>query len=354
MITDDPVPQVIELGYTPREAVFLSLVGQFSGFFLGRQFSEFAMRERGGILKRFISDAQRREHLEVLRYGPRGHVYHLKSKFIYRVLGYEDSQNRRLKGDDEIKTRLMILDYALQNDTRMLLSSAQEKIEFFRDRFGISTADLPSTVYVNTRAPGGPAERYFADRFPISVTSNESRIEKVEFTYFDNGYSTIKPFRRFLTEYKSLLIALGTFHLVYIAGSKRNFSIAGEFFERTFAQTEDGCRSDLLPFGAEHLLRFFQSRQRWDNSSPEFSPEDLRYLKEGEKSYRRPEHDSLHFAWTKGRFAFERQLKLLGLQKQLSASFQTHLLARTYPVFGCHLEQNSVWPVPSVVPPVVP
>src|SRR5262249_19066787 len=161
--------------------------------------------------------------------------------------------------------------------TSKLLSSVQEKLAFFRDLLGVSETELPLTTYVNSCASAESAARYFADRFPICVTSNANRVEKVEFTYFDNGYSTIKPFPRYLSSYKPLLIALGSFRLIYIADSKRNFDIAGDVFQRTFAQTEDGCRSELLPFGAEHLLRFFEARQLWDNNSPEFSPEDLKY-----------------------------------------------------------------------------
>jgi hypothetical protein len=333
----DPIHRLIEHGYTPREAAFLYLVGRFSGFFIGRQFTEFIDRERGAILNRFVSMAQAREHLEVLRCGPRAHVYHLKSRSVYRLLGCEDSQNRRLKGDAEIKTRLMILDYVLESPGRKLLSSEREKLAVLRDKLEIPEAELPATLYANTRVVGQMAVRYFADRFPIAVDCSGDA-SAIEFTYFDNGTCTIKPFRRYLVDYKPLLIALGTFHMVYVADSKQNFAAATDAFNKTFAQAVDASTCELLPFGVDHLLAFFSASQRWDNNSPDFSPQDLRYLKEGERLYTRAEHDELHFAWPSGRAAFVQRMKSLGLQKQIKATFESYLLARNYPIFGWRTE----------------
>jgi len=335
----DPTPELMRLGYTPREAAFLYLAGRFSGFFVGRQYTEFVCRERGAILQQFVRKAQNRNHIEILHCGPGGHVYHLKSMLIYRILGFEDSQNRRLKGDDEIKTRLMVLDYILEHSGRQFASSEREKVTFFRDALRLCEVDLPATTYANTRVRGEMAIRYFADRFPIALAEgkkNSSRI--VEFTYFDNGARSTKPFHRHLYTYKPILVALGTFHLVYVADTERNFVAAAELFKKTFAQADDGCNRQLLPFGADHLVHFFAARERWDSNSPEFSPEDLKFLKEGEKVYLRPQHNRLHSAWKGCRAAFEQEMNSLGLRKDIKASFQTHLLPAIYPIFGSRYE----------------
>lgn len=330
----DPTPHLLERGYTPREAAFLFLVARLSGFFVGRQFTEFIRRERGAIFNRFLREAQKQDHIQVLRCGSTGYLYHLKSKLIYRLIGCEDSQNRRLKGDDQIKIRLMVLDYVLENSEHEFLTAEQEKVAAFRDSFGVAEEELPASPFVNTRAPHEIAVRYFADRFPIALSSRADQFETAVFTYFDHGASTTKPFRRYLYNYKALFRALGAFHLIFVADVERNFIAAAEIFNRTFARSHDGSNSGLLPFGVDHLGRFFSARQRWDNNSPAFSPEDLKYLKEGERVYRSAEHEKLHLAWSRGRAAFDGQLKVLGLQKEVNGSFKTYLLRRVYPILG--------------------
>ena len=47
----DPVPDLMQLGYTPREAAFLYLAGTSSGFFLARQYARFVQRRPGALIQ---------------------------------------------------------------------------------------------------------------------------------------------------------------------------------------------------------------------------------------------------------------------------------------------------------------
>jgi len=107
----DPIPFIEELGYTPRESTFLYAVGTHSGYFLRRQFDAYIGRVKGAISQHFLRKAERRGHIRALDYGQNRKVFHLSWKPIYRLLGDEDSQHRRVKGDLQVKIRLMILDY---------------------------------------------------------------------------------------------------------------------------------------------------------------------------------------------------------------------------------------------------
>jgi len=102
----DPIPFIEELGYTPREATFLYAVGMHSGYFLRRQFDGYIGRVKGAISQHFLNKAERRGHIRALDYGQNRKVFHLYWKPIYRLLGDEDSQHRRVKGDLQVKIRL--------------------------------------------------------------------------------------------------------------------------------------------------------------------------------------------------------------------------------------------------------
>ena len=235
----DPIPDLVRLGYTWREAAFLYLVGVNSGFFLVRQYCVFANRKLGAIVQRFTNKGSALGHLRSLGYGQRRHVYHLHSRTLHRIFGNEESPIRHAKGDHEIKTRLMVLDYVLSHREEPYLTLEQEKIEFFLNRLKVPEDVLPSITF----ATGSSAVRYFPDRFPIYFRTTAPGRTLLRFPYFDVGTSTIKPFRRFLERYKSLLEELGTFEMVYVAESPRNFPAAEKAFSQLFPKT-----SKLLPF----------------------------------------------------------------------------------------------------------
>jgi hypothetical protein len=323
----NPIPDLVRLGYTWREAAFLYLVGVNSGFFLYRQYCDFMNRKLGALAQRLVEKGTAHGHIEVLDFGQRRHVYHLKSRTLYRLFGNEDSQSRRAKGDHEIKTRLMVLDYVLGNREEPCLTLDEEKIDFFCNRLKLAQETLPSTTFAGRK--GSPAVRYFPDRFPIYFRAAASGHTEVRFAYFDNGASTVRPFVRFLERHRVLIEQLGTFELVYVADSALNLLAAERGFYRTFPKT-----SRLLPFGLEHLTRFLEAQALWDKNDPKFTQQDLEVLKDGERVYTLPEHDQLQLAWAKGRKAFHTQLARLGEKQVVQGRFATHILEGVYPIFG--------------------
>jgi hypothetical protein len=328
-MTYDPIPDLVGLGYTWREAAFLYLVGRTSGVFLGRQYSRFLQRKPGALILQFVERAERLGHVAVLEYGQRRHVYHLKSRTVYRILGDEESQNRRAKGDHEIKTRLMVLDYILERLPEAFLCDAIEKATFFQESLGISKAHLPSSAFPSRR---GTVLIPFADRYPIYIESSLRDRRPIQFTYFDHGTCTVKPFIRHLEKYQPLLECLTRFELTYIAVSPRNVAAAETVFNRHYPDTT--IDSDLLPNGRDHLLKFFKTQCLWDRNDPTFSPEHLMILREGEKVYVRREHEQLKAAWLSSAEEFDTTLMRICGKSRPQGRFTTFILDQTYPVFG--------------------
>ena len=327
MTNFDPIPAIEQLGYTPREAAFIYLVGRNSGYFLARQFNWFLRRKKGALSQGFVDKLRERDHASAIDYGQTRFVYHLKSKSIYRLLGIENSQNRRVKGDHEIRLRLMILDYLMERIDSRILSTEAEKVEFFLSQDGLTTADLPGTVFQPSTMNGEPTARYFIERYPIIVRSDH-----IEFTYFDEGEFTTKSFVGYLNRYRTLMTKLPALKLIYLALNASNFASAGREFQHFCGQPEDN--NGLLPYGAEHLERFLHAQQLWDTNSPDFRPEHLAVLREGERIYTRPEHKQLRDAGPAGSASFAQRLGQLTGANGGKRIFMTSLLEQQYPIFG--------------------
>jgi hypothetical protein len=331
----DPIADLERLGYTPREAAFLYLVGRNSGYFLRRQFVQFANGSLGALPQHFVSKALNKDHISALDYGQRRHVYHLNSRTIYRILQMEDCPNRRAKGDHQIATRLLIVDYVLERLKEQWLSTEQEKVDFFTTETGLNRDCLPHSLARTSNGSTETVARYFSDRFPIAVSqADEESAWCVRFTYFDEGACTVKAFNKFLSTYQQLLENLDAFELDYVSFSSRNFVAAEKSFRTRFLSAGSTVTSKLLPFGCDHLIRFFAAEDRWDRNDSRFSQADLAILREGEKSYVSPEHELLRSAWHCGRSEFESELRSLGEVRQPKTVFKPCIVQQSYPLFG--------------------
>jgi hypothetical protein len=333
MAMHDPVPDLMQLGYTPREAAFLYLAGASSGFFLARQYARFAQRRPGALIQQLIEKGQAYGHLIALDCGQRRHVYHLCSRTIYRLIGDEESQNRRVKGDQEIKTKLMVLDYVLDHLGKRFLCSTREKVSFFQDTMDLSKGSLLLANSPGLLDPRPAVDRLFQDRFPILISkTDDPKRPNLTFTYFDHGTCTIKPFVRQLRVYQPLFDELCEFQLEYVALSSRNFEAAEQAFCRLFSS--DGETTDLLPLGRDHFIRFIEAQDLFERNDRRFSHADLVVLREGEEVYRRPEHDYLYKVWRRNTKEFAAELlKLCGI-RLTQGRLSLHLLHESYPVVG--------------------
>ncbi|MGC2160705.1 MAG: hypothetical protein WA634_02240 [Silvibacterium sp.] len=226
-MTADPIAGLESLGYTQREAAFLYFVAVHSGYFVRRQFDYFTDRNKGALVMRFLEKARRAKHIESLDYRQGWQVYHLYSRTIYRLFGNPESQLRRRKGDGQVRTHLMALDYVLENDGHHYLESYEERLRFFSDDRSISPQ-------LFTDDDGRLLPQLAA--FPISITDRSRAAHSpVRFAFIDEGLATVEKFIRFLAVADSLLRAVGNFEVVYIAASDFNFADARDTFWGRFS-----------------------------------------------------------------------------------------------------------------------
>jgi hypothetical protein len=322
----DPIPELQKLGYTEREAAFLYLVGVHSGYFLRRQFLAFVEREDGAMVQRFLQKTMAFGHVFPMEYAVGRHIYHLKSKLVYRLLGQEDSQNRRLKGDREIKARLMQVDYLIDHFGEKFLDKAADKVAFFQEKLNVKTESLPKASY---RRHGTPC--YFPDRFPIAVSDKPSQTAPlVTLVFLDDGLRSLSAFVRWLEQYAPLLNALQLAEVVYTSDNSRNFEGAEREFLRRFPPNSV---TSELPMGLEHFLNWLRIRTRYDREEGRFSLDELRILKEGEPAYTSLEKQAMLAGWKLGsvresklRERFEREMRQI--------SIRGYLLEHDYPVWS--------------------
>ena len=238
-MTVDPIVAIESLGYSEREASFLYLVAVHSGYFLRRQFDYFIDRNKGSIAMRFLEKARIAGHIQLLDTAHRRQVYHLFYKPIYRLIGAPDSQNRRVKGDAEVRARLMKLDYVFENDHERYLESDVEKLEYFARTRGIE-----SQSFTNESGNLLPEIQYVLISLVDRTTPATSL---VRFIFVDEGMLTTSKFERVLAAMSEMLRAVGYFELIYVATSDHNFPQAAALFRKEFLVDSEQRQQLLNP-----------------------------------------------------------------------------------------------------------
>jgi hypothetical protein len=317
----DPIASLESIGYLEREASFLYLVAVHSGYFLARQFCQFVQRERGALPTRFLEKASRLHHIHIIKCGRGRHIYHLTSKPVYEALGRRDSQNRRIKGDAHIKSRLMVLDFILAHLGANLLEDSASKLDFFTTQCGVSKELLPHSYAGQLM--------YFSDGFPVLVTGSGIP----QFTFFDEGQVTATRFERFLKQYQPLFEALGEFELIYLADTEASSARAQATFNRFLPADRLRGVTRLTPLGIEHFIEYLAASQRYDARGGVTSARDLEVLREGEHLYTSLEHRALQAAWNNQSTSADR-IRQRFLQKSLRATFTVVVLPYSYPIYS--------------------
>jgi hypothetical protein len=321
----DPIPELQKLGYTEREAAFLYLVGIHSGYFLRRQYLSFIDREDGAMVQRFLEKSIGLDHTRPIEYAAGRHIYHLKSKLIYRILGQEDSQNRRTKGDRQIKARLMQVDYLLDHFGEQFLETSDQKVRFFEDTLEIPTDSLPQAQYPNAGSPV-----YFPDRFPVCVEQERGQsAPSVSLVFIDDGLRSISAFVRFLEQYAQLLAALHRAEVIYTSDNSRNFDEAEHQFLRRFPPSSI---TKEFPRGLDHFLSYLkiEAELARHGSIPSAM---VKVLDEGRELYTELEHRALKITWEMGN-TNERKIRALFEPEMKQVSIRSCLLAHDYPVWS--------------------
>jgi hypothetical protein len=288
------IEALTQLGYVAREAEFLYIVAVHSGFFVQRQFIQYAgVAGRGPItdfLRKAIQSKHVREHLP-----ERGSqkVYQLFSRNLYASIEKEHSRNRRTGRYgllDKASVKLLSLDFVLANLKERYLEEEVVKVEYFTAKRQISKVTLPAKVFHGQN--GSPTHRYFVEKFPmfLSGTANE---EIVNFTYLEDDLRSLQSFGTYLEKYQPLFEALnGKFRLIFVSNSTQSFSSAKRVFLDTFSSTRQSREK-------QQLARFFWLRKMAEEKRfKELAHKDVIDWQRGLKQYNGPDHESHYRTWS--------------------------------------------------------
>jgi hypothetical protein len=317
----DHIERIAALGYTESEARFLYLVATHSGYFTLRHFNDFAGAHRGRRCTAFAQKLLKHAHATMRDYMGTGSVFHLFSRLIYGPIEKETLGNRRRHSFDYIRTRLVQLDFLLENPGFEFLETENDKINLFCESLAIAKDVLPAKVYQGN-VGGSPIVRYFVDKFPLFLAAPVSGASPVvTFGFVDPGAGKLWSFVSHLAAYQRLFRHLQSFRLLYIAPRTTEFRRAEERFR---ASVKQPLESDV--YG--QILRYFEIRRKWEKHEYVVPvTADFEFLNEARRRFHGERFETLFQAWIAGRIA-ERELRLEFSQStpERSIFFDTYLV----------------------------
>jgi hypothetical protein len=297
------VERIAALGYTEPEARFLYIVATHSGYFTLRHFNAFAGVHRGKRSMAFAQKLLKHAHATMRDYMGTGSVFHLFSRLIYGPIEKDNIRNRRRHSFDYIRTRLVQLDFLLENLVHDFLETESDKINFLCESLAVPKDVLPAKVYEG--GPGSsPTVRYFVDKFPLFLAAPVSgALPVVTFGFVDSGTGGLWSFGTHLAAYHGLFSHLKSFRLLYIASRATEFRRAEGRFR---ASVKQPLESDV----SGEILRYFEIRRKWEKHEYVVPvTADFEFLNEARRRFHGDRFENLYQAWIAGRIA-ERELRL--------------------------------------------
>ncbi len=299
----DQIERLAALGYTESEARFLYVVATHSGYFTMRQFNSFTGVSRGKRSMSFAQKLLKHAHATVRDYMGTGSVFHLFSRLVYGPIDKDNLRNRRRHSFDYIRTRLVQMDFLLENSEYDFLETEREKVNLFCESLTIPKDVLPAKVYEG--GPGsGSTVRYFVDKFPLFLAAPVSGFSPVvTFGYVDSGAGSLVGFVAHLAAYQGLFRHLKCFRLLYIAPRPTEFRRAEERFR---ANVKQPLESDV----SAEILHYFEIRRKWENHEYVVPvAADFEFLNDARRRFHGDRFEHLYSAWIAGRVA-ERELRV--------------------------------------------
>jgi len=320
------IERIRGLGYTEAEARFLYIVAVYSGYFTLGQFRGFTGAGYGKRPTAFARKLLTQGHAAIRERTSRGPVFHLFSRTVYGQIEKDNLRNRKQHSLDFMRTRLVLLDFILQNQEFDYLETEQEKVSFFCEKLGVLRDCLPAKVYTG-RLGSPPTIRYFLDKFPLFLAPPFSGASPVvTFSYVDSGAESLASFPSHLDAYQNLFRQLRTFRFLYIAPNEAFFPQAKERFQALVK----------MPLECEvsgEVLRYFEIRRKWENHEYVIPvTRDFVFLTEARQRFQGEPFESLYRGWkTGGLNADGLRIELARLAPQRTVFFDTYVVRSQRP-----------------------
>jgi hypothetical protein len=330
-IKSEAISILKRFGYTEREAGFLYLVANHSGYFTQRQFAKFGSMNSGGMVTAFTNKLVARGHASLHRYQNNAHVFHFHYKGMYSAIDREDLRNRRAHAFESMKSRLAILDFVVQHLDHHYLENEAEKVQYFEERFQIRRKDMPGRTYRGTQQDPDTIW-HFVDKFPHFLDATQNEDPRITLTFIDPGTGNFNAFKTHLETYSLFLRPIPRFTFLFANPDVRTFTTA----EKIFRDVMDTSSTKL----SVQVSRYFKLRTDWEAKRYGlFNNPDLVYLKLAKKRFSDETYERTFAEWKAGCLT-ETNLNAV-IQDQFQASqdveFKTYELPRDYSSFG----QNS-------------
>ena len=248
MIAQDRTAHLCRNGYSPDEAAFLILAADAGGYFLRRHYRTFRGTKRTRAESKLADKLLAHRHAKVYL-GPRDvELFHLSSRWFYRLIGADQSRHRRRRPESAIRRRLLTLDYLLANRGGRLLTTDAEKIEYFETFCRVPRAFL---VLENDR---------FVDRQPILVGPTcVNYTSVISFCCVESEPFNPRRLCSFFRRHRYIWECLEAKRLVYVTDRKWNPVLAEREF-RAYADCSFPAPSDPKPTLRQQIQRAFRAK----------------------------------------------------------------------------------------------
>ncbi len=242
---------------TEKQAVFLSLVAHYSGYFTSDQYQRFSgTTQQNASL--FMDKATSSKLIRTYKHENGKLLCHLHSRPIYEALDIENNRHRRLHEIIYIKAKLMAFDFILEHPELNFLATEEDRVSFFSDQ-GITLESLPVKTYQSPTSDT-KTKRYFVDKYPI-FTADTGGGFVVTFCYIDPVmYTTGRHFRTHLESYRKLFQGLQNFRLLYISHDEKKMQNGRKIFQEYSETLLKGGQVSAVQISPE-LMDYFQIKR---------------------------------------------------------------------------------------------
>ncbi len=293
MTSEQRVANIERFGYTSSEAAFLVMAALHGGYFVRRQFCQFAGVESGKRSAVLIAKMAERHHAERYAFPQNRSVFQIRHKAFYAAIGEPESRNRREHQPSSLPGRLMALDYVLAHPESTFLVNVRERSEALSN-LGATAEALAASC----SAHGG------AGRGPVRLDGTS-----VTFTFIDAGYDTESAFVTFLRTHRPLFESLPEFHLDFVGTIDSRFGRAAAVFDQVLSK---GKLPGLNTETVDRLIQHFEDRAAFEaRQTQQFDRARLDRLRDDLSGFSSPAHQALFALWkAQGAEAVKREVTL--------------------------------------------
>ncbi len=201
MTFDERCAAVVKLGFTERQARFLTTVMLHTGVCVPRQYARYCRIVHGQKTRKFFAKLVQLGYASMYdcRHN-RAQLYHLNKRSLYAAIGQATSRLQRPLPLSQAVHRLMVLDAIVEDPDMVWLGSTEDKMAHLTGLTSIAPEELP---HVTSGVGERRTVRYFPDRLPIGIHLAGRGV--LVYVVLD---PTMNDFRLFLERHAAVLRAL--------------------------------------------------------------------------------------------------------------------------------------------------